>query len=158
MLLSNLGIFWDIFAILICPICHSECRGPRSPHFPKIEWHVYRKKMLFLEQYAIEECSIASYIAYHKCSMQTRRKYRDAGDEFTLGMFDFRVGMVPKLPFHLAIQNNLELIWVTFAWQYPWDTVTHERSIDIKYWEKSDERHIKNRHQPKALHIAWIWI
>ena len=76
MLLSNLGIFWDIFAILICPICHSECRGPRSPHFPKIEWHVYRKKMLFLEQYAIEECSIASYIAYHKCTMQTRRKYR----------------------------------------------------------------------------------
>ena len=54
-------------------------------------------------------------------------------------MFDFRVGMVPKLPFHLAIQNNLELnivIWVTFACQYPWDTVTHERSIDIKYWGK----------------------
>ena len=74
-------------------------------------------------------------------------------------MFDFRVGMVPKLPFHLAIQNNLELnivIWVTFAWQYPWDTVTHERSIDIKYWEKSDERHIKNRHQPKALQPPYI--
>ena len=41
--------------------------------------------MLFLEQYAIEE--LRPILRIISVLMQTRRKYRDAEDEFTLGMF-----------------------------------------------------------------------
>ena len=53
------------------------------------------KKMLFLEQYAIEEWSIASYIAYYKYTMQGRWNVKGRGNWSHLFLTDAFINSIP---------------------------------------------------------------
>ena len=74
-------------------ICHTylalttlSAEVPGPPIFPRLSGMFTEKNVVLRTIRNIEECSIASYIAYHKCA------YADPSDEFTLGMFHYRVG------------------------------------------------------------------